>query len=118
MGMGMGRLFLDREKMHDDLRLLRMANKRRWDIDDDMREVIISRLRAVVETGNDDIALKAIAEIRHMESQNQKDEHLEANEFRTRLLEYAARRGIAIGGIASGSGSSQGDGLAIGADEE
>jgi len=116
--MGMGRLLLDREKMHDDLRLLRMANKRRWDIDDDMRDVIISRLRNVVETGDDEIALKAIAEIRHMESQNQKDEHLEANEFRTRLLEYAARRGIAIGGITSEGGPSQGDGLVIRSDED
>ena len=116
--MGMGRLLLDRTKMHDDLRLLRMANKRRWDIGDDMRDVIISRLKSIVEMGDDDITLKAIAEIRHMEAQNQKDEHLEANEFRTRLLTIAAQRGINVDSLGRSDRAIEGHGLSAWSDEE
>lgn len=47
----------------------------RWEIKDDFREIMVARLRLVVETGNDEIALKAITEARHMEQQNQRDEH-------------------------------------------
>jgi len=72
---GRGRLLLDPAKWHDDLRLLRMANRQRWKIDDDFKDVAMSRLKTIVMEGDDEIALKAIAEARHMESQNQKDEH-------------------------------------------
>lgn len=66
---------LDNEKAHDDLRLLRRAIKKRWDIPEEFRGVIVGRLREIIEGGDDEIALKAIAEARHLESQNQKDEH-------------------------------------------
>lgn len=73
---GRGRLFLDPAKQHDDLRLLRRAIKKRWEIPDEFRDIIVGRLRDIIETGtDDDIALKAIAEARHLEAQNQKDEH-------------------------------------------
>ncbi len=35
----------------------------------------MDRLACILEAGADDIALKAISELRHMEAQNQKDEH-------------------------------------------
>jgi hypothetical protein len=72
---GKGRLFLDPAKQHDDLRLLRMAIKKRWEIPEEYRHVIVGRLRDLIETGDDEIALKAIAEVRQLEGQNQKDEH-------------------------------------------
>lgn len=72
---GRGRLFLDPAKQHDDLRLLRYAIKKRWEIPEAFRGLIVDRLRHVIENGDDDIALKAIAETRHLEAQNQKDEH-------------------------------------------
>ena len=72
---GRGRLFLDPAKQHDDLRLLRMAIKKRWDIPEEFRGVIVGRLRDMIENGDDEIALKAIAEARQLESQNQKDQH-------------------------------------------
>jgi hypothetical protein len=74
-GAGKGRLFLDPAKQHDDLRLLRRAIKKRWDIPDEFREVIVGRLRDIIAEGDEEIALKAIAEVRQLESQNQKDEH-------------------------------------------
>jgi hypothetical protein len=72
---GRGRLFLDPAKQHDDLRLLRYAIKKRWEIPEEFRGVIVGRLREIVEHGDDEIALKAIAEARQIEAQNQKDEH-------------------------------------------
>lgn len=72
---GRGRLFLDQAKQHDDLRLLRRAIKKRWEIPDDFRSTILSRLQAIVEGEDDEMALKAIAETRALEAQNQKDEH-------------------------------------------
>lgn len=68
-------LLLDRRKQHDDLRLLRRAIKKRWDIPAEFRGLIVDRLREVILHGDDDIAIKAIAEARHLEAQNQKDEH-------------------------------------------
>jgi hypothetical protein len=35
----------------------------------------MERLACILEAGDDDIALKAIGELRQMEAQNQKDEH-------------------------------------------
>ena len=72
---GRGRLFLDPAKQHDDLRLLRRAIKKRWEIPAEFREIIVGRLREIIESDDDEIALKAIAEARHLEAQNQKDEH-------------------------------------------
>jgi hypothetical protein len=68
-------MFLDSAKQHDDLRLLRRAIKKRWDIPEEFRSIIVGRLRDIIESGDDEIALKAIAEARQLETQNQKDEH-------------------------------------------
>ena len=73
--MGRGRLFLDPAKQHDDLRLLRRAIKKRWEIPEEFRDVIVGRLRDIIMESDEATALKAIAEVRHMEAQNQKDEH-------------------------------------------
>jgi hypothetical protein len=70
-----GRLFLDPSKQHDDMRLLRRAINKRWDIPDEFKGLIVGRLKTIITQGSDEIALKAIAEIRHLELQNQKDEH-------------------------------------------
>jgi stalled ribosome rescue protein Dom34 len=68
-------LFIDPAKQHDDLRLLRRAIKKRWEIPAEFRDVVVGRLRDLIEEGDPEIALKAIAEVRHLESQNQRDEH-------------------------------------------
>jgi stalled ribosome rescue protein Dom34 len=68
-------LFIDPAKQHDDLRLLRRAIKKRWEIPAEFRDVVVGRLRDLIEDGDPEIALKAIAEVRHLESQNQRDEH-------------------------------------------
>lgn len=73
---GWGRLFLDRAKYHDDLRLWNRAIKQRWKIDESFRDIAVERLRKIIEECDDDeIALKAIAQVRQLEAQNQKDEH-------------------------------------------
>lgn len=95
---GWGRLLLDRQKTHDDLRLLDVAIKKRWEIGDDFRSEIVERLRAIVVTSEDDeLAIKAIAQVRQLESQNQKDEHKDLDEFSNRILQLADRLGIATG---------------------
>jgi hypothetical protein len=119
---GKGRLLLDRSKWHDDIRLLQVARKRRWEIDDSFRDLIVSRLRTVIEEGDDEIALKAIAESRHMEAQNQRDEHKALDEFQNRVIELADRFGIdisaaRIGEQASG-GAGDGDADIVDADED
>jgi hypothetical protein len=95
---GRGRLFLDPAKQHDDLRLLRRAIKKRWDIPEDLRNIIVGRLRDIIESGDDEIALKAIAEARHLESQNQKDEHklvdVQLHRKITELAEIAGEIGV------------------------
>ena len=96
---GWGRLLLDPAKVHDDLRLLHMAIRQRWEISEDFKAVAVSRLKSILETGDDDIAMKAIAEARHMESQNQKDEHKQLDEFAQRVLSIAARLGIDLAAL-------------------
>ena len=95
---GRGRLFLDPAKQHDDLRLLRRAIKKRWEIPEELRSVIVGRLRDIIESGDDEIALKAIAEARHLESQNQKDEHklvdVRIHHKITELAEIAGEIGV------------------------
>ena len=91
-------MFLDPAKKHDDLRLLRRAIKKRWEVPDEFRSIIVGRLREIVESGDDEIALKAIAEVRHLESQNQKDEHklvdVQLHRKITELAEIAGEIGI------------------------
>lgn len=72
---GRGRLFLDPAKHSDDLRLFAMAIKQRWKIDEAYRNEAVERLREIMQSSNDEIALKAIAQVRALEAQNQKDEH-------------------------------------------
>ena len=71
----MNRLLLDESKQHDDLRLIHRAMKQRWEIPNATRKLVMERITSIIEHGADDIALKAIGEIRQMEAQNQKDEH-------------------------------------------
>lgn len=119
---GRGRLLLDPSKWHDDIRLLHVAMKRRWEIDDDFRDIIVSRLKDVIQLGDDEIALKAIAESRHMEAQNQRDEHKALDEFNNRVLELADRFGIDVTsariGEAAGRESSDCDADATDANED
>ena len=95
---GRGRLFLDPAKQHDDLRLLRRAIKKRWEIPAEFREIIVGRLREIIESDDDEIALKAIAEARHLEAQNQKDEHklvdVRIHHKITELAEIAGEIGV------------------------
>jgi cellobiose-specific phosphotransferase system component IIB len=97
---GRGRLFLDPARQHDDLRLLRRAIKKRWEIPEEFRSIIVGRLRDIIESGDDEIALKAIAEARHLESQNQKDEHklvdVRIHHKITELAEIAGEIGVDI----------------------
>lgn len=96
-------MLLDREKFHDDLRLLHMAIRQRWEIDDDFKAIAMARLKAIVTEGDDEIALKAIAEARHMESQNQKDEHKKLDEFSQLIIDVATREGVDLGAIGLGT---------------
>ena len=97
---GKGRLFLDPAKKHDDLRLLRRAIKKRWEIPPEFRDIIVGRLREIIEGDDDEIALKAIAEARHLEAQNQKDEHklvdVHLHAKITELAEIAGEIGVDI----------------------
>lgn len=116
---GRGRLLLDPAKQHDDLRLLRMAVRKRWDIPEEFRVIAIERLQKIVEGDDDEIAMKAIAEARHMESQNQKDEHkivdVQAQREHDRLDVIASELGIDQGLIESvareAGGSDSGDAI-------
>jgi hypothetical protein len=109
---GRGRLFLDPAKQHDDLRLLRQAIKKRWEIPAEFREIIVGRLRDIVADGDDDIALKAISEIRQLESQNQKDEHkvldVSISARNDELDAIAADLGVEIGIIEAASRQTEG----------
>lgn len=99
---------LDRAKYHDDLRLLHMAIKQRWEIDEEFKAIALARLRSIVETGDDDIALKAIDKAIAMTSQNQKDEHKKLDEFSQLVINIATRTGVDLSAIA-GSQTTQGD---------
>lgn len=113
---------LDPSKYHDDLRLLSMAVRKRWHIDDDFREVIVARLKSVIETGDDEIALKAITEARQLEAQNQKDEHKNLDDFSQLVLTLAAREGVDLAAIGLGDEAEGraggGDAGAVEAEEE
>ena len=114
---GRGRLFLDPAKQHDDLRLLRYAIKKRWEIPEDFRGLIVDRLRDVIENGDDEIALKAIAEARHLEAQNQKDEHkvidVHVSARLNQLDALAADLGIEVGVVEDAARSAGGSDRSI-----
>ena len=52
-----------------------MAVRQRWEIDDEYRREATERLRSLMNSADDDIALKAISQVRALVAQNQKDEH-------------------------------------------
>ncbi len=111
----------DPAKQHDDLRLLRRAIKQRWEIPAEFRSVVVGRLRDLIMEGDPEIALKAIAEVRHLESQNQKDEHkavdVSLRAEHDRLDEIARDLGIEVGLIEAAerqSGGSVGGVEAVG----
>ena len=100
-----------------DLRLLETAVRRRWDID------CKAAARTINEClGDPDprVALRAAGIAAMMESQNQKDEHKDLDEFSSRVLELANRLGVDVSafriGEATEEGASQDDGgIAAGA---
>lgn len=104
------RLLLDPAKQHDDLRLIRRAMRQRWEISAEMRDLIAGRLVGILQDGDDAIALKAIAEIRQMESQNQKDEHSKAVQALEQLHDQLASildRATVGGAIVDAGGDAQ-----------
>jgi hypothetical protein len=109
-------LFIDPAKQHDDLRLLRRAIKKRWEIPAEFRDVVVGRLRDLIEEGDPEIALKAIAEVRHLESQNQRDDHkvvdvsIAAGNFE--LDAIAADLGIEIGLVEAADRAATGGSIA------
>ena len=108
----MGELLEPGGKFHDDIRLVGRAVKQRWPIPDDKKTEILKRLFDIVEDNPDDeVAIKAIGQLKSMEAQNQKDEQTAIlHSDRNRFLEIANRLGIgkSIGG-ASGVGANNAD---------
>lgn len=86
-----------------DMRLIGMAIKKRWDISPETKKLIIDRLNSIVSTNADDeVAIKAINQLRQMELQNQKDEQTAVLQSdRNRFLAIAERLGLgqSVGGI-------------------
>lgn len=88
---------IDQAKLHDDIRLVGMAIRKRWQVSDEIKDAILCRLEDVIRDSDDDeLAIKAIAQVRAMEQQNQKDEHAQIDEFRNRVLTIAKRCGIDV----------------------
>lgn len=77
-----------------DLRLLHQAITKRW-LTDDLKELAVEACRMGLASRDPRAQQSALRNLIAMEQQNQKDEHLEANEFRNRVLELASRLGIA-----------------------
>mgnify|MGYP005610432167 FL=1 len=92
-------MLVDKAKMHDDLRLLGVAVKKRWVIPESFKQTIVERLQRIVQGQDDELALKAIGQAKSLESQNQTDEHKNLDEFSSNLIKLAARLGIDVGAI-------------------
>lgn len=92
----MGEILNDRPKLHDDLRLIGRAVKQRWPIPQEKKQEILDRLFSIVtDNPDDEVAIKAIGQLRGMEQQNQKDEQTQLlHNDRNRFLEIANRLGI------------------------
>ena len=87
-----------------DLRLLETAVRRRWNIDTE------SAAKTINDHLNDPdprVALRAAGIAAVMESQNQKDEHKELDEFSSRVIELATRLGIDVSALGVGQATSQ-----------
>jgi len=93
--------------MHDDLRLLGHAVKKRWEISDKFKATIVERLQAIIQEGDDEIALKAIAQANSLETQNQKDEHKNLDELSSNIIKLANQLGIDVGAIANSGEASR-----------
>ena len=110
-------MFLDPARQHDDLRLLRRAIKKRWEIPEEFRGIVVDRLKSIICGHDEELALKAIAEVRHLESQNQKDEHkvldVRVATRHDELDAIAADLGLEVGAIEDATGQSGGGDLAV-----
>jgi hypothetical protein len=87
-----------------DLILLETAVRRRWDIDCE------AAARTINESLNDPdprVALRAAGIAALMESQNQKDEHKELDEFSNRVLELANRLGVDVSSFRIGEATEE-----------
>lgn len=87
-----------------DLQMLEMAVRRRWNIDTEAAAKTINE-----HLGHRDprVALRAAGIAAMMESQNQKDEHKELDEFSNRVIELARQLGVDVGAIGAGKDASQ-----------
>jgi len=84
-----------------------MAVKKRWEISDDFKQTIIERLKLIISEGDDEIALKAIAQANSLETQNQKDEHKNLDELSSNIIKLATQLGIDVGSIANSGEASR-----------
>lgn len=82
-----------------DLRLLETAVRRRWNID---TEAAAKTINDHLSDADPRVALRAAGIAAVMESQNQKDEHKELDEFSNRVIELAKRLGIDVGAFGVG----------------
>lgn len=102
-----------------DLVLLETAVRRRWDIDCKSAAETINKC---LTDADPRVALRAAGIAALMESQNQKDEHKDLDEFSNRVLELANRLGVDVSAIRIGEASeeraSQDDGGTIAGSSE
>lgn len=79
-----------------DTRMMAKALEQRWPINENARKAIISRLlRIVADPQSSPREVTAASKaLMAAESQNQKDEHLQLDEFKQRILAIAERCGI------------------------
>ena len=82
--------------------------------------MVVDRLKSIICGHDEELALKAIAEVRHLESQNQKDEHkvldVRVATRHDELDAIAADLGIEVGVIEDAAGQGGVSDLAVEAD--
>jgi len=79
-----------------DMRLLGRAINNRW-LTDEHKPAAMAAIEAGLKSADDRVRQSALRNLIAMESQNQKDEHQQANEFISRVIELANRLGIDVG---------------------
>ena len=84
-----------------DMRLLGTAIRNRW-LTDDHKPAAMEAIEAGLKSADDRVRQSALRNLIAMESQNQKDEHQQANEFISRVIELANRLGIDVGAAGGG----------------
>ena len=82
-----------------DLVLLETAVRRRWDVNCEQASKTINEH---LSDPDPRVALRAAGIAALMESQNQKDEHKDLDDFSNRLLELANRLGVDVSSIGIG----------------